>query len=104
METENPFGAAAQRADIVLFVSILSKAGRGKVRVPLALPVEGQWLVRAIAVRKQFVFGMYRRHMQTIRHLGQLDKMFQSQVTTRNWNTILQIIRTLKDDGKDSSF
>ena len=104
METENPFGAAAQRADIVLFVSILSKAGRGKVRVPLALPAEGQWLVRAIAVRKQFVFGMYRRHMQTIRHLGQLDKMFQSQVTTRNWNTILQIIRTLKDDGKDSSF
>jgi hypothetical protein len=31
---------------------------------------------------------MYRREMKAISYLGQLEKVFDVPVTTRNWNTI----------------
>ena len=100
MEKENPFGAEPSSPDIVRFVSILSKAGRGPASIPHALPPRGEWLVRVIASKKRFVFGEYRRHMKTISYLGQLDRLFGARATTRNWNTIIAIVRILKSDGK----
>src|SRR5216117_2038231 len=38
LEMDNPFGARPSRPDVVRFVSILSKAWRGKVSLPMALP------------------------------------------------------------------
>jgi uncharacterized protein (DUF1697 family) len=99
LETENPFGAAPSRPDAVRFVSILSKAGTVHAAVPIRLPPRGQWLVRVIASKQRFVFGVYRRHMKTIGHLGQLDKLFGGRATTRNWNTIVAIVRILKGRG-----
>jgi len=43
---------------------------------------------------------VYRRHMKTIGYLGQIDKLFGVPVTTRNWNTIIAIVRILKGQGK----
>ena len=34
--------------------------------------------------------------MKTIGYLGQIDKLFGEPATTRNWNTITTIVRTLK--------
>ncbi len=99
LEMENPFEAEPPQADIVRFVSILSKANLGPATIPCALPPCGQWFVRVIAVRKRFVFGVYRRHMKTIGYLGQLDKLFGASATTRNWNTIIAIVRILERRG-----
>jgi uncharacterized protein (DUF1697 family) len=96
LETENPFAAAPSSPDIVRFVTILSKAGSVRPALPVAFPSEGEWLVRVIAVDGQFVFGMYRRHMKTIGYLGRIDKLFDGPATTRNWNTIMTIVRILK--------
>jgi len=96
LEKDCPFGAKRSGADIVRFVSIFSKAGRCATPIPFSLPPEGQWLVRVIASESRFVFGMYRRHMKTIGYLGRLDKLFGAQATTRNWNTILAVLRILK--------
>jgi uncharacterized protein (DUF1697 family) len=96
LEMENPFGTGRTSPDIVRFVSILSKASRVRASLPLALPPGGEWFVRVIASEKQFVFGMYRRRMKTIGYLGQLDKLFGVPATTRNWNTIVAIVRILK--------
>jgi uncharacterized protein (DUF1697 family) len=96
LETKHPFGAKPSGADIVRFVSIFAKAGQCAASIPFSLPAEGQWLVRVIASKDQFVFGTYRRHMKTIGYLGRLDKLFGAQATTRNWNTILAIVRILK--------
>lgn len=93
---ENPFGAESPRPDIVRFVSILSKAGGLRATLPVAFPPDGEWLVRVISSSDQFVFGMYRRHMKTIGYLGQIDKLFGVPATTRNWNTILAVVRVLK--------
>jgi uncharacterized protein (DUF1697 family) len=100
LETENPFGTEPPRPDIVRFVSILSRAGGLRATLPVTFPRDGEWLVRVIASKQQFVFGMYRRHMKTIGYLGQIDKLFGVPATTRNWNTILAVVRLLKDGKK----
>ncbi|MGH9565834.1 MAG: hypothetical protein ACRD4I_07625, partial [Candidatus Angelobacter sp.] len=58
------------------------------------------WFVQIIALQHPFIFGVYRRHMKTIRYLGQIEKLFGVRATTRNWNTIVAILRILKSDGK----
>src|SRR5215469_13690670 len=75
LEAHNPFPADSP-SDVVRFVSILSKAGSVLVPLPVTFPSDGAWLVRVIASRGQFVFGMYRRHMKTIGYLGQVDKLY----------------------------
>jgi uncharacterized protein (DUF1697 family) len=101
LESENPFAAAPSPPDVVRFVSILSKPGGVRALLPVTFPPHGPWLVRVLASDGPFVFGMYRRHMKTIRYLGQIDKLYGVPATTRNWNTIVAITRILK--GKPSS-
>lgn len=100
LEKENPFGDEPDRPDIVRFVSILSRARQRRVLTPITLPPDGAWFLRVIAARDPFVFGMYRRHMKAIGYLGQIDKLLGAPATTRNWNTMMAIVRILKGDGK----
>ena len=99
LEEENPFGAEPTSPDIVRFVSVLLKAVRVRPSMPITFPPDGEWLLRIITVEKQFVFGMYRRHMQAIRYLGQIDHLFGGPATTRNWNTMMTVVRILKGEG-----
>jgi uncharacterized protein (DUF1697 family) len=104
LEMENPFGTEPSRPDIVRFVSILSKANRSLPSIPFTLPQSGEWFVRIIASTNRFVFGVYRRHMKTIGYLGQIDKLFGVPATTRNWNTIVAIVRILRGPGKNDKY
>ena len=56
--------------------------------------------MRVIASQGQFIFGVYRRHMKTIGYLGQLDRLFGGRAMTRNWNTIVAVVRILKGEEK----
>jgi uncharacterized protein (DUF1697 family) len=100
LEKKNPFGTEPSQPDIVRFVSILSRAGGLRAALPVTFPPDGEWLVRVIASKNRFVFGAYRRHMKTIGYLGQIDKLFAVPATTRNWNTILAVVRILKGQEK----
>jgi len=102
LETKNPFGTEPSPPDVVRFVSILAKAGGVRASLPVTFPSDGEWLVRVIASEGQFVFGVYRRHMKTIGYLGQIDKLYGVPATTRNWNTIVAIVRILQGDGNKS--
>ncbi len=99
LEEEDPFGPDPSGPDTVRFASIFSKARRRRPSIPVTLPPNGEWFVRVLASKDRFIFGVYRRHMQTIRYLGQIDKLFGAPSTTRNWNTILAIVRILKAQG-----
>jgi hypothetical protein len=103
LETDNPFGSVPAGPDMVRFVSILSRAGGLRAVLPVTFPPEGEWLVRVIASKERFVFGVYRRHMKTIGYLGRVDKLFGVPATTRNWNTILAIVRILKTPGRTAA-
>jgi hypothetical protein len=39
--------------------------------------------------------------MKTIGYLGQIDKLFGGRATTRNWNTIIAIVRILKGETQE---
>lgn len=95
LETENPFGTRPPRPHVVRFVSVLPSARSSRPALPITLPDPDAWLVRVIGARGCFVFGEYRRHMKTIGYLGQLDRLFGAAATTRNWNTIMAIVRVL---------
>jgi len=96
LERENPFATEPARPGIVRFVSILAKAGRIRPSIPITLPPNGEWFLRVVASKSRFVFGEYRRQMKTISYLGQIDKLFGVRATTRNWNTIVAIMRVLR--------
>ena len=96
---EHPFPEPS-RPELVRFVSIFAKPSRVRVSTPLQLPPSGEWFVRVLASRSRFVFGEYRRHMKTIGYLGQLDRLFGAQATTRNWNTIVKVVRLLQHAGR----
>jgi uncharacterized protein (DUF1697 family) len=95
MVNANPFGLTATRPDVVRFVSVLTKAGRRRDASLAWMPSEQDWLVRIVGSEGRFVFGEYRRHMRTIGYLGKLDALFGAPATTRNWNTIRQIVSVL---------
>ena len=99
IETDNPFEAESA-PEVVRFVTVLSKPGKVQATLPYTLPKEGEWLVRLIAFDHPFVFGEYRRHMRTIGYLGQIDKLFSVPGTTRNWNTMMAVVRILKGEAK----
>jgi len=97
IESDNPFGKATAAPDLVRFVSVLSRTGRTRPRLPVTLPAgQEEWLVRVLAAKRPFVFGEYRRHFRTIGCLGQIDTLFGAPATTRSWSTILTIARILQ--------
>jgi uncharacterized protein (DUF1697 family) len=96
LEMENPFGPEPPSHDVVRFVTVLSKASRRKLSLPVAIPQSGEPFVRIIGSRGRLLFGVYRRHMKTIAHLGRIDELFGASATTRSWSTMLSVLRILK--------
>lgn len=92
--SQDPFVDQPASPKITRFVSVLGR--RGREVAPLILPEKGKWFLKVLEVRGCFVLGVYRREMKAIRYLGQLDKLFGAQATTRNWNTIQSIAKLLR--------
>jgi uncharacterized protein (DUF1697 family) len=96
LQAEELFGSQEVQADVVRFVSVLVEpAVRRLPPMPCDIPSSSGWYVRILGRRKRFVFGVYRRHMKTIGYLGRIDGVLGTRTTTRNWNTILSVIRVL---------
>ena len=96
MAARDPFRNEPVRSDVVRFVSVLAKRPRVLPSLPFSLPTDGDWLMKILATDNKFIFGVYRRHMKTIRYLGLMDKLFGVPVTTRNWSTFTAISKVLK--------
>jgi uncharacterized protein (DUF1697 family) len=97
--SQDPFAGQPLRADVVRFVSVLSRRPRSAPSTPMRFPAGGKWLLKIFATEGRFVFGLYRRHMKVISYLGTFDRLFGVPVTTRNWNTITAIARVLGNDA-----
>jgi hypothetical protein len=97
--TADPFVGQPSAEDIVRFVSVLGARPQSSPPIPLSLPHDGRWCLRVVACQGRFVCGVYRREIRAIRYLGQLKRVFGVPATTRNWNTMLAIVRILKGSG-----
>jgi uncharacterized protein (DUF1697 family) len=93
--SQNHFADQPLRHDVVRFVSVLSKRPRLSPSTPMSFPSRGKWLLKILARDNRFVCGVYRRHMKAIRYLGTFDRLFGVPATTRNWNTMIAIVRVL---------
>jgi len=95
------FAGERARPDIVRFVTVLSQSPRSAPSLPMCFPARGQWLLKILGRDNQFVFGVYRRNMKAIGYLGALDRIFGGPATTRNWNTVLAIAKSLGEKGPE---
>lgn len=102
LEKQQPFREESPDASTVRFVSVLSDAARCAPSIPFSIPAEGESFVRVITANSRFVCGVYRRHMKTIGYLGQIDRLFGTTATTRNWNTILAVVEILKSGRNEN--
>ena len=98
--TDDPFGSRPPRSGVVRFVSVLSGTSGVRATASMRLPAKGEWLVQGVGAWERVVFGEERRHMKTIGYLGRLDRLLGATATTRNWNTILAVVRILEGEGK----
>ena len=96
MSTEH-FADHPVRPDVTRFVSVLAARARATPSMPMTLPASGRWLLKILARDKQFVLGVYRRHMKVIGYLGMFDRLFGVPVTTRSWSTITAIAKVLTE-------
>lgn len=92
----NPFARQPGGTDITRFVSVLHKRPNELPPLPLCLPSDKDWLLRIIAIRNQFVLGIYRRQMKAIGYLGKIEKILGVPGTVRNWNTIEKVVKILQ--------
>ena len=92
----DPFAGQASGPDILQFVSVMATRKQSLPAMPLVIPPTGRWSLRILSVQGRFVLGVCRREMKAIGHLGQVEKLFGVPLTTRSWNTILRIARTLE--------
>ena len=96
LASANPFERQPSGPGILQFLGVLAKRTPRPATLPVVIPPAGAWGVRLFSVEGRFVLGVCRREMRAIGYLGQLEKIFGVPVTTRSWNTILTIVRTLE--------
>ena len=96
LERKVNFGADSASPELVRFVNVLSGRAKKRPALPLGIPSDDDWYVRILGRNKQFVFGVYRRHMRTISYLGKIDDVLGVPVTTRSWSSIAAVCRILK--------
>jgi uncharacterized protein (DUF1697 family) len=94
--SKDPFGGDTFGQDIAPFVSIAAKRRIILPALPLNLPADADWCLKVLSCQGRFVVGLHRREMKAITCLGQLGKLLGVALTTRNWNTILDIGRILR--------
>ena len=91
------FAGQPSRPDVIRFVSVLSRQPRSAPAMPMQLPAAGRWLVKVLAREGRFLVGLHRREMKVIGYLRALDRVFGVPATTRSWNTIATIGKTLSE-------
>jgi uncharacterized protein (DUF1697 family) len=115
LASRDRYGRQPSGPDITRFVSILArqpgvrsdlhptptiKPQKSELPpLPISLPSDDAWLLKILTIEGRFVFGLYRRQMNAISHLGKIEKRFGIPMTTRNWNTIEKIVRILDESS-----
>ena len=97
LASKDPFSRQPSGPNITRFVSVAAKPVRLPLPLPLNLPSDDDWLLKVIAIQDRLVLGLYRRQMKAISYLGKIEKRLGVPATTRNWNTIEKVVKTLGD-------
>jgi len=97
LASKDPFSRQPSGPDIIRFVSVAAKPFHlpPRLRLPLNLPSDDDWLLKVIAIQDRFVLGLYRRQMKANSYLGKIEKLLGVALTNRNWTTIQKVVQIL---------
>jgi uncharacterized protein (DUF1697 family) len=94
-----PFGAHAPEPSVERYVSVLAQRPRTVPRLPMAEPPGSDWQVRVVRVVGCYALSVQRRGFDRIVYPNEVvERRFVARATTRNWNTIEKVVRTLATD------
>ena len=96
LAAQNPFVDQPSGPEITRFMSVLHKRPKKIPPLPHCLPTNDNWLLKVVAIQKQFVVGLYKREMKVIGYLGKIEKILGMPATTRSWNTIEKVVKILE--------
>jgi uncharacterized protein (DUF1697 family) len=93
LRSSEPFRGIGVTPGIRLYVTFLSeKAKKPVLKVPYAAPGKEFRILNATATEVFLVVDL-ERGMGTPEAMAMLEKEFGSNLTTRNWNTVLKILK-----------
>ncbi len=96
LANSKPFEKPPPGDDITRYVTILQKAPRTPVSLPLELPVDGPWEVKFFAMSGPFLLSYQRPGKKKLYPNAVAEKQVGVPATTRNWNTIVAIGKILE--------
>jgi uncharacterized protein (DUF1697 family) len=91
------FGAGATAEGVTPYVSVLPARVRGTPNLPVLRPGGADWQVKLLEVRGRYVLSLHRRQGRTLIYPNEVvENHFNTPATTRNWNTIAAVCKTLR--------
>jgi len=100
-----PFGDKPPAKNVKWFVSILRNPPRTLPRLPIDRPMNDDWEVRIVRVTGRFAFSLWRRRGRTVVYPNEVvEKAFGVSATTRGWNTVTSVCKTLQRELGRSFF
>ena len=91
-----PFGSRPPAVNEQRFLTVLIKPAGQLPPPPIVFPAGGQWQVKVVAIKRQFVASVWRRiAARPIYPNAAIEKTIGAG-TSRNWNTIRTICKILQ--------
>ena len=87
-----PFRGVAVTPQTRLYVTFLTEKPASKLKIPYASPDRGFRILRVTACEVCSVVILTPQH-GTLDLMGFLEKEFGKRITTRNWNTVLRLLK-----------
>lgn len=95
---KSPFARQPSGPNVTHFMNVLRTRPEKVPSLPLSFPSDEDWLLKIIAIKGQFVLGLYRREMKALGYLAKIEKQLGVPASTRSWNTIEKVVKVLQKD------
>ncbi|MGD8700774.1 MAG: DUF1697 domain-containing protein [Gemmatimonadales bacterium] len=93
----DPYPSSASAQGVRRFVSVLAKRPRGTPDFPIRRPAGGEWQVEVVGLRGRFALSLWRHISKSRVYPNEVvESEFAIPATTRNWDTITKICKTLR--------
>ena len=96
LSESQPFKGIDVTPQTRLYVTFLSEKSKSSLKIPYASPDKGFRILR-VSAREVCSVLTLSPNSRSIDLMDVLEKEFGRKVTTRNWNTIVRILKTLEN-------
>jgi uncharacterized protein (DUF1697 family) len=94
-----PFDAERVGPTVKRYATVLAKRSLAGTPVPFLKPDGPQWQVKIIRITSRWVLSLHRRMGKRLIYPNEVvEGLLDMSATTRNWNTILAIAETLRNN------